>query len=86
MEAARRESRARLAGVRVLTEIYDKDPPLYPFLANLPNRELAIATVRGQGAKGLVGDFGLACVSDSDPFFRNWRHLDNTTLYVLPLN
>jgi multisubunit Na+/H+ antiporter MnhF subunit len=77
---------ARLAGVRVLTEIYDKDTPLYPFLANLPNRELAIATVRGQGAKVLVGDFGLARVSDSDPFFRNWRQLDNTTLYALPLN
>ena len=77
---------ARLAGVRVLTEIYDKDTPLYPFLANLPNRELAIATVRGQGAKVLVGDFGVARVSDSDPFFRNWRQLDNTTLYALPLN
>jgi hypothetical protein len=77
---------ARLAGVRILTEIYDKDTPVYPFLANLPNRELAIATVRGQGAKVLVGDFDRARVSDADPFFRNWRQLDGTTLYALPLN
>jgi multisubunit Na+/H+ antiporter MnhF subunit len=76
---------ARRAGVRVLTEIYDKDTPLYPFLANLPNRELAIAAVRGQGAKVLVGDFDRARVSDSDPFFRNWRQLDDTTFYALPL-
>jgi hypothetical protein len=77
---------ARLAGVRILTEIYDKDTPVPFFLTNLPNRELAIATVRGQGAKVLVGDFDRARVSDSDPFFRNWRQLDNTTLYALPLN
>jgi hypothetical protein len=76
---------ARLAGVRVLTEIYDQDTPVYPFLANLPNRDLAIETVRGQGAKVLVGDFDRARVSDRDPFFRNWRQLDETSLYALPL-
>ena len=76
---------ARLAGVRILTEIYDQDMPVYPFLATLPNRELAIETVRGQGAKVLVGDFDHARVSDADPFFRNWRQLDGTALYALPL-
>ena len=79
---------ARLAGVRILTEIYDPDMPVYPFLATLPNRDLAIATVRGQGAKVLVGDFDYARVIEWDKFFffRGWRQLDGTTLYALPLN
>jgi len=77
---------ARLAGVRVLTEIYDKDAPVYPFLADLPNRDQAVEVVRGQGAKVLVGDFDLIRVSDADPFFHNWRQLDETTFYALPLN
>ena len=77
---------ARLAGVRVLTEIYDKDAPVYPFLADLPNQDQAVEVVRGQGAKVLVGDFDLIRVSDADPFFHNWRQLDETTFYALPLN
>lgn len=77
---------ARLAGVRVLTEIYDPGTPVYPFLATLPNRDQAVATVHGQGAKVLVGDFGGARVSDADPFFRNWSQLGGTTLYAMPLN
>ena len=55
-------------------------------LRKRPSRTWIFIIVRGQGAKVLVGDFGLARVSDSDPFFRNWRQLDNTTLYALPLN
>ena len=55
------------------------------FLADLPNRDQAIAVVRGQGASVLVADFGDARVSDSDPFFRNWRQLGDTTFYALPL-
>jgi hypothetical protein len=77
---------ARLAHVRVLTEIYDPDAPVEQFLSTLPNREQAISTVRGQGAKVLVGDFDGNRVSDADPFFRNWRRLDNTSFYALPLN
>ena len=77
---------ARLAGVRILTEIYDPETPVYPFLAGLPNRDEVIATVRAQGAKVLVGDFDNARVSDSDPAFRNWQQLGGTTFYALPLN
>jgi hypothetical protein len=77
---------ARLAGVRILTEVYDPDNHLYLFLSNLPNRDQAIATVRAQGAKALVGDFGIARVSDASPFFRNWHQLEDTTFYALPLN
>jgi hypothetical protein len=77
---------ARLAGVRILTEIYDPETPVYSFLADLPNREQAIDVVRAQGAKVLVGDFGNFRVSDSDPAFRGWRQLGGTTFYALPLN
>jgi hypothetical protein len=77
---------ARLAGVRILTEIYDPETPVYSFLADLPNREQAIGVVRAQGAKVLVADFGNFRVSDSDPAFRGWRQLGGTTFYALPLN
>jgi hypothetical protein len=77
---------ARLAGVRILTEIYDPETPVYPFLAALPNREQAMEVVHGQGAKVLVGDFGNFRVSDSYPAFRNWQQLGGTTFYALPLN
>jgi hypothetical protein len=76
---------ARLAGVRILTEIYDPETPVYPFLADLPNPDEVIATVRAQSAKVLVGDFGNARVSDSDPVFRGWQQLGDTTFYALPL-
>jgi hypothetical protein len=77
---------ARLAGVRILTEIYDPETPVYPFLDALPNRDQVIDVVRGQGAKVLVADFGNFRVSDSDPAFRNWQQLGGTTFYALRLN
>ncbi len=77
---------ARLAGVRITTEIYAATTPAYGFLAALPNRDQAIAVVSSQGAKVLVADFGTARVSDSDPAFRDWRQLGDTTFYALPLN
>jgi hypothetical protein len=76
---------ARLDNVRILTEIYDNDVPVPTFLATLPNRDQAIATVRAQGAKVLVADFGTARISDTDPTFRDWHQLDDTTFYALPL-
>jgi hypothetical protein len=77
---------ARLAGARILTEIYSPDADPYSFLAALPNREEAISTVRAQQGKVMVADFGAARISDSDPFFSQWRRLGDTTLYALPLN
>ena len=76
---------ARLAGVRIVTEIYDPDAPVPLFLAHLPNREQAINLVRGQGARVLVGDFGNIRASDLDPEFSKWEHLGGT-FYALPLN
>jgi hypothetical protein len=79
------ESWARLAGVRILTEIYDRADPAYDFLAALPNRDQAIATVRAQGARVLVADFGNAPVNSANPIFRDWRRLGDTSFYALPL-
>ena len=76
---------ARLDRLRITTEIYAGVTPAYAFLAALPNRDQAIAVVRSQGARVLVADFGASRVSDSDPAFRNWRQLGNTTYYALPL-
>jgi hypothetical protein len=75
---------ARLDGVRITTEIYAGVTPAYDFLAGLPNRDQAIAVVRGQGARVLVANFGHTRVSD--PAFRAWRQLGDTTFYALPLN
>ena len=77
---------ARLAGARILTEVYAPDVEAYSFLQTLPNRDQVISTVQGQGGKVLVADFGNARVSDADPFFRAWKRLGDTTFYALPLN
>jgi hypothetical protein len=77
---------ARLAGVRILTEVYDPSLHTYVFLSELRNRDQVISVVRAQGDKVLVADFGQARVSDADPFFRGWHQLGDTTFYALPLN
>jgi hypothetical protein len=76
---------ARLARVRVLTEVYDPETPVPAFLAHLPNRDQAIDVVRAQGATVLVGDFGDIRVSDFGPVFKDWKQLGGTTYYALPL-
>ena len=76
---------ARLDGVRITTEIYAGVTPAYDFLASLPNRAQAIAVVRGQGAHVLVANFNHARANDSDPFFRDWHQLGDTTYYGLLL-
>lgn len=77
---------ARLAGARILTEVYVPDVAPYPYLVNLRNRNQVISIVRAQGGKVLVADFGDARVSDADPFFAQWHQLGDTTFYALPLN
>lgn len=78
---------ARLAGLRVLTEIYAPDGiPAYEFLTTLPNREKAIEVVRQQGAKVLVADFSGAPVLPTPPGLASWQQLGDSTLYELPLN
>jgi hypothetical protein len=77
---------ARLAGVRVLTEIYEPDPVLYPVLASMPNRDHAIEVVRQQGDKVLVGYFSPGLMTGTSPVSAGWRQLGQTPLYALPLN
>jgi hypothetical protein len=78
---------ARLAGVRILTEIYKPaEVPLYSFLATIPNRDQAYDVVRREGAKVLVGYFELGLMTGTTPASAGWRQLGGTPFYALPLN
>jgi hypothetical protein len=77
---------ARLAGVRILTEIYEPNPPLYPYLAAMPNREQAYDVARREGAKVLVGYFDPGLMTGTNPVSAGWHELGQTHFYALPLN
>jgi Dolichyl-phosphate-mannose-protein mannosyltransferase len=77
---------ARLAGVRILTEIYVPNPPLYPYLAAMPNREQAYDVARREGAKVLVGYFDPGIMTGTNPVSAGWHELGQTHFYALPLN
>jgi hypothetical protein len=77
---------ARLAGVRVLTEIYAPTPPLYPVLAAMPNRDAVISLVRKQGDKVLIGYFSPGLMTGNTPVSAGWRELDSSPFYAYPLN
>jgi hypothetical protein len=76
---------ARLAGVRIATEVYVPETPVPTFLHAIPNRDRVIATVRAQGAAALVGDFDRAPFNLADPALAGWQQLDTTTFFALPL-
>ena len=77
---------ARLAGVRILTEIYE---PVHDHLIDrldaMPNREQVYATVRNEGAQVLVGSFDPGAMNASHAAAAGWVRLGETTLYALPL-
>jgi hypothetical protein len=78
---------ARLAGVRVLTEVFKPaEFPVYSFLATMPNRDQAYDVVRGEGAKVLVGYFEPGLMTGTTPTSAGWRQLGDTPFYALPLN
>jgi hypothetical protein len=77
---------ARLAGVRILTEIYEPNPPLYPYLAAMPNREQVYDVARREGAKVLVGYFDPGLMTGTNPVSAGWHELGQTHFYALPLN
>ena len=78
---------ARLAGVRILTEIYKPaETPVYSALADMPNRDQVIDTVRSQGGKVLVGYFTPGVMTGTNPVSAGWRELDSSPFYALPLN
>jgi hypothetical protein len=76
---------ARLAGARILTEVYDPETPVPEFLDALPNRDEMSQVVRAQGAKVLIGDVERSRLSLGDPALRGWEQLGDTPFYALPL-
>jgi hypothetical protein len=82
---------ARLAGVRILTEIYIPRAPLYPALAAMPNRDQVIDLLRDQGDKVLIGYFPPGVMtgtvtSESNSVSTGWQELDGSHFYAYPLN
>jgi hypothetical protein len=78
---------ARLAGVRILTEIYAPEPKhLVAQLDALPNREQTYDVVRSQGARVLVGHFDPGEMNAVHPASTGWVRLGETEFYALPLN
>ena len=78
---------ARLAGVQILTEMYEPSPKhLIDQLGALPNREQAYAVMRAQGAKVLVGYFDPDEMNAVHPAAAGWVRLGETAFYALPLN
>jgi len=77
---------ARLAGVRILTEIYEPTTNLKPAFAHMPNRDQAIDVVRQQGGKVLVGYFDPSPVTGTSPVSSGWHQLDESHFYALLLN
>jgi hypothetical protein len=77
---------ARLAGVRILDEIYEPEPPLYPALAAESNRDQAYEALRREGAKVLIGYFEPGTMNTTSPVSTGWRELGGTPFYALPLN
>src|SRR5207253_10064390 len=76
----------RLAGARIPTQLYEPTPPLFPYLAAMPNREQAYDVARREGAKVLVGYFDPSSMSGTKPASAGWRELGQTHFYALPLN
>ena len=76
---------ARLAGVRILTEVYNPNPNLFEQWAGLPNRAQVLDILRQQDAKVLVAQFDPASLGDDPAAAQGWIRLDGTDLYAYPL-
>jgi lipoprotein signal peptidase len=77
---------ARVADVRILTEIYLPKPFPYTSLASTPNMAKAIDLARADGARLLVGYFDPTVMKGTDPTTSGWISLGNTDYYALALN
>ena len=76
---------ARLAGVRILTEVYNPNPNLFEQWAGLSNRAQILDILRQQNAKVLVAQFDPASLGDDPAAAQGWIRLDGTDLYAYPL-
>jgi MFS family permease len=78
---------ARLAGVRVLTEVFNSGTlNLLAELDGLPNRQQVYDVVKAQGAKVLVAVFEPGTMTGETPASKGWVRLGMTNYYALPLN
>jgi hypothetical protein len=78
---------ARLARVRVLTEIYEPtDEHLIDVLDAMRNRAAALSMVKAEGAKVLVGGFDPGEMNGTHPAAAGWVRLGETRFYALPMN
>ena len=78
---------ARLAQVRIGTEIYNPDTDhLLEAWEDLPNRQQATDIVRAQGAKVLVAHFNAGEAANQSAAAMGWVQLGKTDFYALPLN
>jgi len=78
---------ARLAGVRVLTEVWNTDPKnLLAELEGLPNRDAVYGVVKAEGAKVIVAKFEPGVMTGTTPASKGWVRLGETNYYALPLN
>lgn len=78
---------ARLAGVRVLTEIYDPLPDhLIERLDAMPDREHVFDVVQHEGARVVVGMFDPGEMNATHPAAAGWLRLGETTFYARPLH
>jgi hypothetical protein len=76
---------ARLAGVRITTEIFAPDPShLWAQWQSLPNRQQALDTLRAQGAKVLVAHFN-AGEQPAPNAADGWRQMGETAYWAYPL-
>lgn len=77
---------ARLAGVRILTEVYAPNPQhLLEQWAGLGNRQQVVGVVKGEGAKVMVARFDPGVMSEESPAAGGWVRLGETDFYALPL-
>jgi 4-amino-4-deoxy-L-arabinose transferase-like glycosyltransferase len=78
---------ARLAGVRVLTEVYNSSSKhLLEEFEDLPNRQQVYEVVKGQGAKVMVAHFDPGAMTGRTPASSDWVRLGKTDFYAIPLN
>jgi hypothetical protein len=76
---------ARLAGVRILTEVYNPNSNLFEQWAGLPNRAQVLNVLRSQNAKVLVAQFDPRALNADSQAAQGWIRLDDTDLYAYPL-
>jgi hypothetical protein len=76
---------ARLASVRILTEVYNPNGNLFEQWAWLPNRAQVLDILREQNARVLVAQFDPASLDDDPAAAQGWIRLNGTDLYAYPL-